>query len=54
MPMITSNTAEARSIAKDAYVYAFAMLENYNTMFKQQFPQDCAPAACGQDRFSAL
>lgn len=26
---------EARSIAKQAYVYAFAMLENYNTMYKQ-------------------
>ena len=26
---------EVRAIAKDAYIYAFAMIENYNTMFKQ-------------------
>jgi hypothetical protein len=27
--------AEARAIAKEAYIYAFAMLENYNTLYKQ-------------------
>ncbi|MDM0026488.1 DUF1254 domain-containing protein [Variovorax saccharolyticus] len=27
--------AEARAVAKDAYIYAFSMLENYNTMYKQ-------------------
>jgi hypothetical protein len=26
---------EAQAIAKEAYIYAFAMLENYNTMYKQ-------------------
>jgi len=26
---------EARAIAKEAYVYAYAMLENYNTLYKQ-------------------
>ncbi|MGC4016477.1 MAG: DUF1254 domain-containing protein [Luteolibacter sp.] len=29
------STEEARSIAKDAYLYAFAMLENYNTWYPQ-------------------
>ena len=27
--------AELRATAKDAYIYAFAMIENYNTMYKQ-------------------
>jgi hypothetical protein len=27
--------AEVRAIAKEAYIYAFAMLESYNTMYKQ-------------------
>ncbi|MGH7894819.1 MAG: hypothetical protein ACREQL_09130 [Candidatus Binatia bacterium] len=26
---------EARAIAKESYIYAFAMLESYNTMYKQ-------------------
>ena len=30
-----SDTEDARVIAKTAYTYAFPMLENYNTMFKQ-------------------
>src|SRR5271156_6021560 len=27
--------ADARAIAKDAYIYAFAMLENYQTLYSQ-------------------
>lgn len=31
----TEEDAEARAIAKEAYIYGFAMLENYNTLYKQ-------------------
>jgi len=31
----TPSGAEIRATAKDAYVYAYAMIENYNTMYKQ-------------------
>jgi hypothetical protein len=34
-PANNGDQAEARAIAKDAYIYAFAMLENYNTLYKQ-------------------
>lgn len=27
--------AQTRAVAKEAYIYAFAMIENYNTMYKQ-------------------
>jgi hypothetical protein len=39
LPALSQTSAvspqEAQVIAKEAYIYAFAMLENYNTMFKQ-------------------
>ncbi len=34
-PAAGQEEAEVRAIAKDAYIYAFAMLENYNTLYKQ-------------------
>ena len=32
---VPPSAAEVRAIAKDAYIYSFAMLESYNTMYKQ-------------------
>ncbi|WP_217628695.1 DUF1254 domain-containing protein [Stenotrophomonas sp. HMSC10F06] len=43
--------AEARAIAKDAYIYAFAMLENYNTLYKQVASPDAPEYVGGFGKF---
>ena len=35
LAQVAPSPAEVRVIAKDAYIYSFSMLENYNTMYKQ-------------------
>ena len=35
VPAKTASLAETREIAKEAYIYAFAMMENYQTIYKQ-------------------
>lgn len=42
---------ERRAIAKDAYIYAFAMLENYNTVYKQAADASAKEYIGGFNRF---
>src|SRR5438270_6286761 len=34
-PVLAAPSRDARAIAKEAYLYAFAMIENYQTWYKQ-------------------
>jgi hypothetical protein len=45
-PVLAATSDDARSIAHDAYIYAYPMLENYNTMVKQVVDKD-APEYVG-------
>jgi hypothetical protein len=42
---------EARAIAKDAYLYGFAMIENYNTFYKQVVDEKATEYVGGFGKF---
>ncbi len=48
---ISASPDEARAIAKDAYIYAFAMLENYNTWYQQAVTKDSSSYVGGFNKF---
>lgn len=48
---ITATPAEAQAIAKEAYIYAFAMLESYNTWYRQAVDNTSPTYVGGFNRF---
>jgi len=48
---VNAGSGSTRAIAKDAYLYAFAMLENYQTMYKQAVDSQASEYVGGFGRY---